>query len=82
MSVFAHPQRVKDKIFSFYTTLHANYYWNLVAFQFFLVKTATMLNRESLVLAIKHRYTNLGVATKIVRSKDGKCGLDVIVVVQ
>jgi hypothetical protein len=29
-------------------------------------------NKESLVLAVKHRYTNLGVATKIVRSKDGK----------
>jgi hypothetical protein len=26
--VFAHPQRVKDKLFSFYTTLYANYYWH------------------------------------------------------
>jgi hypothetical protein len=36
-----------------------------------------MLNRElndkeSLILSVKQHYTNLGVATKIVRSKDGK----------
>jgi hypothetical protein len=47
--VFVHPQRVKDKIFSFYTIWHQ-------AFEFFLVNTTMLLNREfnnkeSLVLA-------------------------------
>jgi hypothetical protein len=55
-----------------WTWPYANYCWHLLAFQFFLMNTATMLNRESMVSAVKHRYTNLGVAAKIVRSKDGE----------